>query len=164
VIPLESVRSEALAALAAPLAQLHSTCFPDDPWPPQALAEIAAMAGVFGRIARDDETAEDAAVTGLALAQSLGKECEILTLGVVPARRRVGIGSALLAAVIAEAGCRGAQTLFLEVAEDNIAARALYAAHGFIQIGRRANYYRRFSGPADALVLRLLLATSVLNS
>jgi ribosomal-protein-alanine N-acetyltransferase len=155
VIRLEPVRREAAEALSAALSQLHADCFPDDPWPPQAIAEIIEMIGVFGRIAGDDAEA----TTGLVLAQSLGEECEILTLGVIPARRRAGIGSALLASIIEEARQRGARTLFLEVAEDNIAARALYAAHGFVQIGRRANYYRRVSGLADALVLRLLLAT-----
>lgn len=155
MIHLEPVRCEAAAALAASLSELHDVCFPDDPWPPQAIAEIITMVGVFGHIA-----CEDAEVSvGFSLAQSLEAECEILTLGVVPARQRAGIGSVLLAAVIDEARRRGAQTLFLEVAEDNIAARVLYASHGFVQIGRRANYYRRLSGRADALVLRLLLAT-----
>jgi ribosomal-protein-alanine N-acetyltransferase len=60
---------------------------------------------------------------------------------------------------VAEAQRQGARTLFLEVAQDNSAARGLYAAHGFVQIGRRANYYRRRSGLVDALVLRLLLSS-----
>jgi ribosomal-protein-alanine N-acetyltransferase len=153
---LEPVRSEAVEALAAPLSQLHAVCFPDDPWPPRAVAKIIAMIGVFGRIVREDN---GATITGLVLAQSVGAECEILTLGVVPARRRAGIGTALLASIIEGARCRGAHTLFLEVAEDNVVARALYTAYGFVQIGRRTNYYRRLSGLVDALVLRLLLVT-----
>ena len=159
MIRLEPVPHDAVAVLAAPLSQLHASCFPDDPWPPRAIAEIIAMAGVFGRIAVDDSGAEDQAAVGLVLAQDLGTECEILTLGVMPAQRRAGIGGALLLAIIEEARQRGRVILFLEVAEDNIAARALYTAHGFIQVGRRTNYYRRSSGLADALILRLLLAT-----
>jgi [ribosomal protein S18]-alanine N-acetyltransferase len=159
MIRLEPVRRGAGTALATALAQLHSACFPDDPWSVQAIAEIVEMIGVFGRIAFADEPAGDAAAVGLALAQSLGEDCEILALGVILARRRAGVGRALLAATTAEARCRGGRTLFLEVAEDNKPARALYAAHGFVQIGRRANYYRRPSGRIDALVLRLLLAT-----
>jgi [ribosomal protein S18]-alanine N-acetyltransferase len=154
MIGLEPIPRAAGAAMAVLLSQLHSSCFPDDPWPPQAMAEIVAMIGLFGQIAFDNEEA-----TGLALAQGVGKECEILTLGVVPARRRAGIGSALLTAIVGECRSRGARILFLEVAEDNIPARALYAAHGFVQISRRVNYYRRPSGHADALVLRLLLST-----
>ena len=151
---LEPVCGEAAAALATPLSRLHGACFPDDPWSGRAIAAVMAIAGFFGRIAWEDDEA-----TGLALAQGLGQECEILTLGTVPQRRRAGIGSALLASVVVEARRRGAQTLFLEAAEDNAAARALYAAQGFVQIGRRTNYYRRASGLVDALVLRLLLST-----
>jgi ribosomal-protein-alanine N-acetyltransferase len=65
----------------------------------------------------------------------------------------------LLAALVDEARRRGARALFLEVADDNTAARRLYAARGFVQVGRRANYYRRAAGLVDALVLRLLLST-----
>jgi ribosomal-protein-alanine N-acetyltransferase len=112
------------------------------------------IAGFFGRVALvDDEPA------GLALAQSLGEECEILTLGVAPRHRRAGIGSALFASIAAGAGRGGARRLFLEVASDNTAARALYAAHGLVQIGRRRNYYRRGTALVDALVLRMLLST-----
>ncbi len=151
---LEPVTPEASEFLATPLSQLHRACFPDDPWPPRAIADIIAVSGFFGRIAwQDDEPA------GLALAQGLVGECEILTLGVLPERRRAGLGSALLAALVEELRHRGARTLFLEVAEDNSAARALYAASGFVQIGRRTNYYRGAAGLVDALVLRLLLST-----
>jgi len=44
-----------------------------------------------------------------------------------------------------EAVSRGAARLFLEVAEDNFAARKLYAALGFGAVGRRAAYYERGS-------------------
>jgi ribosomal-protein-alanine N-acetyltransferase len=151
---LDPVCGEAAAALAEPVSRLHAICFPDDPWAPRAIAEIMAIAGFFGCILWE---CDDAA--GLALAQGLGEECEVLALGVVPARRRRGLGSALLAALVDEARRRGARALFLEVADDNTAARRLYAARGFVQVGRRANYYRRAAGLVDALVLRLLLST-----
>src|SRR5579875_563301 len=54
----------------------------------------------------------------------------------------------------------GAPALVLEVAVDNKAAAALYAAHGFVAIGRRADYYRRGRRLVDALVLRLPLLSS----
>jgi ribosomal-protein-alanine N-acetyltransferase len=151
---LEPVTPAAAGLLAAPLSQLHGICFPEDPWSPRAIAEIVAVAGFFGHIAWEDD-----APAGLALAQGLAEECEILALGVVPERQRTGLGSALLAALVTEARQRGARTLFLEVAEDNSAARALYAQRGFVQLGRRTNYYRRAASLVDALVLRLLLST-----
>ena len=42
----------------------------------------------------------------------------------------------------------------LEVASDNTAARQLYAAAGFVTVGRRPRYYRRSDETVDALLLR----------
>jgi [ribosomal protein S18]-alanine N-acetyltransferase len=150
---LEPVASEVAEGFVAPLSMLHRDCFPEEPWQPQEMAKIMAMAGFFGRIAwENDEPA------GFALALDLGGECEILAFGVLPRLRRAGIGSALLMSICEEALRRGGKCVFLEVATDNIAARALYAAEGFAQIGRRINYYRRPAGPVDALVLRRAIA------
>ena len=55
----------------------------------------------------------------------------------------------------------GAETLFLEVAVDNVAALGLYTALGFAETGRRKAYYARAGGPAaDALILRVDLPLS----
>ena len=42
---------------------------------------------------------------------------------------------------------------FLEVAEDNAAARALYRAAGWNETGRRRGYYPRPGGALDAITL-----------
>jgi [ribosomal protein S18]-alanine N-acetyltransferase len=64
------------------------------------------------------------------------------------------MGRALVEHGAVEATRRGAARLFLEVAEDNTAARALYAQTGFVEAGRRVGYYARTDGStADALVL-----------
>ncbi|MGF1502445.1 MAG: GNAT family N-acetyltransferase [Paracoccaceae bacterium] len=90
----------------------------------------------------------------LALVQTAGPEADLLDLGVVPDRRRTGLGTALLAAVEREAAARGAQRLILEVSVENGAALALYAARSYAQIGRRAHYYVRPDGSRiDALML-----------
>jgi [ribosomal protein S18]-alanine N-acetyltransferase len=156
---LEAVSGEAAEAVTVPLSVLHRACFPEEPWEPQALAKIMAIVGFFGRIAWEDD-----APAGFALALDLGGECELLLLGVVPGRRRAGTGSALLAAICEEMLRRGGHSVFLEVAADNAAARALYAAGGFVQIGRRLNYYRRAAGPVDALVLRREIARISLST
>ena len=91
---------------------------------------------------------------GLAIARSGGGESEILTIGVLPDRRRRGHGAALIDAVSDRAARHGAEALFLEVAADNGAALALYRCGGFRQVGRRAGYYRRATGSVDAVLLR----------
>ena len=75
---------------------------------------------------------------------------DLLRIGVRPDRHRAGVGTAMLAAAMREAKHARAGRMLLEVADDNGAALALYAAAGFAEIDRRLRYYR--SG-ADALVL-----------
>jgi len=149
-----SLRIEPASRLAAGLLSiLHCACFPEDPWSFGATTKTMAIAGFFGRIAW-----EDATPAGFALALDLGDECEVLSLGVVPARRRAGIGSALLEALCIEARLRGAKSIVLEVAVDNVAALGLYAARGFVHVGRRSGYYLKENHKVDALVSRLELA------
>lgn len=60
-----------------------------------------------------------------------GLECYLAELYVRPEHRGKGIGRALLAATIAQARSRGADTIDLGTSEDDVAARHLYEAHGF---------------------------------
>ena len=57
-----------------------------------------------------------------------------------------GIGLALAA--------RGADIIFLDVAEDNVPAIALYRRAGFYQHGRRSGYYRRPQARIAALLFQ----------
>lgn len=148
-----SVRLAPVPAFGAePLAALHRACFPEDPWDAAAMAEITAMSGFFGRVAWQDE-----APVGFALALDLKPECEILSLGTLPQHRRAGIARTLLAEVCREARERRAEFAVLEVAIDNMAARALYAGFGFTQVSSRPKYYRRGDSLIDAVILRLAL-------
>ena len=141
---------------AEALALLHRACFPDDPWEAGALARIMALSGGFGWLAwEEDEPA------GFILVRDLGNECEILSFGVTPRWRRRGLGHALLQTAIDETAGRGLPSIVLEVAVDNDPAIELYNAAGFGVVGRRARYYRRPDGRADALVLRLALPRSI---
>ncbi|MGE0151891.1 MAG: ribosomal protein S18-alanine N-acetyltransferase [Reyranellaceae bacterium] len=132
---------------------LHRASFPaawDRPWSRQSFAEMLAMPGTFGLMARD---AGNAAL-GLIVVRAAADEAEILTIAVAPALRRQGIGAALIAAARTEARGRGARRLHLEVAEDNFAARKLYAGLGFAAVGKRAGYYARGSlGSAAAILM-----------
>ncbi|HCX84400.1 MAG TPA: GNAT family N-acetyltransferase [Micrococcales bacterium] len=58
-----------------------------------------------------------------------------LTLAIVPGRRRLGIGHALLAALIARARESGVRRISLSVARDNEAAVRLYTQAGFVSVG-----------------------------
>ncbi|MFV0473883.1 MAG: GNAT family N-acetyltransferase, partial [Pikeienuella sp.] len=135
------------AARLARLARAHRAAFPPEErgW---SAAEIGALAANGRLIAREDDE-------GFALISLAADEAELLTLAVAPALRRQGAGRALLAAAMAQAAAGGATTMFLEVAEDNEAAIALYRSAGFAPAGRRPRYYRRGAALVDALLLRV---------
>ena len=65
----------------------------------------------------------------------------ILTLGVLGPLRQRGLGSALLAAMLARGARSGACTAFLHVIEHNTAALALYRANGFQQLALLPDFY-----------------------
>ncbi len=62
---------------------------------------------------------------------SAGLECYLAELYVVPGERGRGLGRALLDAALDLARARGADTIDLCTAEDDVEARALYASSGF---------------------------------
>jgi ribosomal-protein-alanine N-acetyltransferase len=130
-------------AHAAALAAIHCAAFPSkEAWSADVIALQLGLPGAFGLI--DPEG-------GMVLARVVADEAEILTIAVLPAARRHGLGRALLRTAMDRAAERGAREMFLEVAIANGAARALYAALGFTQVGRRRGYY---PGGGDALILR----------
>ena len=74
----------------------------------------------------------------------------IITIDVLPEARRQGTGRLLLQAIEEHFRCRGAVSMRLEVAVDNLAAQAFYRSMGYAQLGRIPGYY---NGKLDALVL-----------
>lgn len=135
-------------AHAALAAALHASSF-DAPWDRAALARLLAMPGAFGFLGVVNGEPE-----GFILCRAAAGEGEILTLGVAPACRRSGLGGRLLEQALSASIQAGAQRLYLEVAENNHAARAFYGVNGFTAVGRRPGYYRRPGQEAvDALIL-----------
>lgn len=126
------------------MAAIHAAAFAAaDAWSAEVFDLQLAMPNIFGLLHQKG---------GLILARVAADEAEILTLAVVPAVRRAGLGFALLAAATELATSLSARAIFLEVSATNIAAQALYTRAGFIHAGRRRRYY---SDASDALVLRL---------
>jgi len=137
------------AGEAAALARVHAASF-EAGWSAAAFAELLASPGAFALAAETD-----GALHGFILARAIAGEAEILTLAVLPEKRRRGVAGALVEAAAGAAAALGAGELFLEVAADNPAAIALYKAAGFAPAGRRRGYYARPHGARiDALVLR----------
>lgn len=119
-----------------------------DPWSTQDFRDCVASDALF-HVA---EAADGRGVAGYVVALDAADEGEILNLAVAPSGRRHGLGRALVQDILDALARRGVRQVYLEVRESNAPARALYAAHGFQEVGRRKQYYRR--PVEDAIVLR----------
>lgn len=84
---------------------------------------------------------QSSAVVGFVIAQLSADEAELLSLGVDAGWQRRGIGVALVEALTGLVKGKGARRLFLDVAESNAAALALYARLDFTRMGVRTDYY-----------------------
>ncbi len=90
-------------------------------------------------------------------------ELHLLNITVAPAWQQQGHGSRLLDAVQAHAAQAGFASLWLEVRESNLRARALYGRRGFVQVGTRRNYYPASPRREDAVVMSLKLASAAIH-
>lgn len=97
-----------------------------------------------------DETAAEP-VIGYAGCWILAGEAQITNVAILPAYRGQGIGTQLMAAVIAAAKERGATAMTLEVRPSNAPALALYHHYGFREAGRRKGYYS--DNGEDAIIM-----------
>lgn len=139
---------------ARAVARLHGACF-DDAWSATVIRRLMDARGSFGFVVRYGRLTQ-----GFVLCRLAGDDCEILTIGVAPRRRRHGVGARLLAAVLWRAAEAGAARVVLEVAADNDPGRQFYAAHDFSEIAVRPGYYGGRANGVDALVLARSIAGS----
>ena len=119
-----------------------------DPWSRSSFTAILEQPRVYFAVALDPA----GSVLGYTVAWFVLDEAELANLAVAPEARGQGIGALLLRGAIRSAEERGTASMYLEVRESNVSARALYASHGFAEVGRRPAYYRK--PVEDALVLR----------
>ena len=128
------------------LARIHAQAFSSTrAW---SAAEFRSLLDQRGMVLTGDDRA-------FALLRVTLDEAEVLTIATAPEHRRKGLARAVLAQAETAVQTLGAAVIFLEVAEDNDAARALYAQAGYAQIGRRPGYYLpKDAAPVAALVLR----------
>ena len=133
-------------AHVAQIAQLEKQCF-SDPWSENSVASELNNRLSLWLVALDGAT-----VAGYIGSQSVGDEADMMNVAVHPDYRRRGIARELVMGLVAALGEKGVHSLVLEVRASNAPAIALYEQLGFIQVGRRPNYYR--NPKEDALILR----------
>ena len=91
-------------------------------------------------------------VLGYAGSQMSPPEADVMNLAVAPEARRKGLGEKLMKALCTALAEKQMESLSLEVRASNEAAIALYTKLGFVQAGRRKEYY--VNPREDALILR----------
>ena len=97
-------------------------------------------------------------LAGYFLLMEVVDEAHLLNVSVAAGRQRQGLGRYLLDKVAACARGLGASSILLEVRPSNERALAVYLRYGFIEIGRRKNYYPAHHGlREEAIVMRCTL-------
>lgn len=112
------------------LERLHALCFPHKPWSATDFADLKKSGCDIV-----------ASQNGFIVYRATLDEAELITIGVHPDARRSGIAATMIELMVRDLIARGVKKVFLEVAENNHPARALYERHGFTVAGRRPNYY-----------------------
>ena len=130
----------------AQVAQLETLCF-RDPWSERSIAgELDNPLSTWLVCADGD------AVLGYVGSQTVMGETDMMNVAVHPDARGQGIATRLILALVEDLKKQGRHCLTLEVRASNQNAISLYQKLGFLQIGRRPNYYR--NPKEDALILR----------
>ena len=137
---------------AGQVATLHAKCF-DDAWSAASMRDLLKDPNVLTLGIQSDGQ-----LIAFAMGQTVAGETDILTIATDPDLRRQGLASQMIEALVKRMGERGVMRITLDVAEDNVAARELYRAHGFVEDGRRPRYYKAARDiPVDAILMSRFL-------
>ena len=143
---IRKMRAEDVPAIAA----LEAACF-NDPWSESSIASELNNRLSFWLVAEID-----GAIAGYVGSQTVLDMADMMNIAVSENYRRQGVAEALIVTLSDHLHSRGVIGLMLEVRCSNTPALSLYEKLGFIQVGRRPNYYR--NPKEDALILRKELA------
>ena len=128
------------------IAELENRCF-SDPWSVNSITSELNNPLSLWLVAVDGET-----VAGYVGSQSVLGWADMMNIAVAPAYRRQGVGEKLILDLIRLLQEEKVTCLTLEVRASNEPAIGLYEKLGFVQVGRRPNYYH--NPREDALILR----------
>ena len=132
---------------------LEEACF-SSPWTRKML-EAELMGNQFAHFVvamRQGQSAagRESAIVGYHCFWIVFEELRLMNLAVRESTRRQGIGTALAAEAFRVALDQAATRAVLEVRASNEPARSLYTRMGFVQVGKRPQYY---SNPIEDAVL-----------
>lgn len=133
-----ALRYERLSSIHLPtLLSIEEEAYPD-PWTLGMFRQELTNDGSQFFVAFRDST-----VAGYGGFWLVLDEAHITKVTVVQAYRGTGLGREVMEFLLRHASILGANTVRLEVREQNTVARALYRSLGFAEIGLRKGYYAR---------------------
>jgi len=135
--------------------EIEEACF-NEPWQRDAMRDEITRSA-WSTVIKAEIEGE---IAGFAVYWTVADERHLQNVATAPAYRRRGVGNALVRHVVDQARRTSAAVVFLEVRVSNEAAKRLYAAHGFREIGVRRGYYQ--DNGEDAIVMGLPLEAGVL--
>lgn len=128
------------------IAELEKICF-SDPWSAESISSELDNRLSYWLVAE-----ESGKVVGYVGSQSVLDSADMMNIAVAPEYRRLGIGNALIEALVTYLRNKSIRFLLLEVRVSNTSAIELYRKLGFQQVGTRPRYYH--NPREDALILR----------
>lgn len=128
------------------IAELEKLCF-SDPWSTNSIRSELNNPLSCWLVAVDGDK-----LIGYVGSQSVLGWADMMNLAVHPDYRGRGVGEHLVSRLIGQLRANQVTCLTLEVRVSNSSARKLYEKMGFVQVGRRPNYYH--NPKEDALILR----------
>ena len=128
------------------VAALEKVCF-HDPWSEKSVGDELQNPLSLWLTAMEGDR-----LWGYVGSQTVMGETDMMNVAVDPEFRRQGVAEALIRKLVEALKERDSHCLTLEVRASNEPAICLYHKLGFVQVGRRPNYYR--SPREDALILR----------
>ena len=145
----EAMLTEAGPRDAAALAALHGAAFRRG-WSEDEFERLLLDRSVLAHRATLGQRP-----VGFIISRIAAGEAEILSVAVARAQQGRGLARRLLDLHMRRLAGLGVRTVFLEVEDENVPARRLYARGAFRQVGRRDGYYSRPGNASGAaLVLR----------
>jgi ribosomal-protein-alanine N-acetyltransferase len=127
------------------LYEIEKQCFETEAFTKSQIARLLTDYNSIGLIAR-----ADCGIVGFVIGSvNLDRNSvvgHVLTVDVLPAYRRRGVGQKLLQEIEQLFKSKGAKSSYLEVREDNVPALQLYEKCGYKKAGQLKNYYGRMNG------------------
>jgi [ribosomal protein S18]-alanine N-acetyltransferase len=137
--------------------EIDQRCFaPGIAYSQGELSSYIRRRGSFTIVAEQSEKSSGRdTIRGFIVAEASGKVGHIISIDVLSAARRSGLGSKLLLAAEDRLRSRECRSVVLETAVDNAGALAFYKRHGYTVLKVYPRYY---SNGVDALLLGRTLA------